>query len=179
VHPSPIQTVTTSSFNNQKGKFRMRNLVATLFLGAAMISIAVSASAADNSVGTWKLNMDKSKFTPAAPMKALTSTREAADGGIKVTTTGQQADGAAINSSYTAKYDGSETHVSGNSPYDTIAIKQVNANALTATTKKSDGKYRATGRTVVSKDGKTMTTTTRGTGADGKPFTFTLVYDKQ
>jgi hypothetical protein len=163
----------------KKGKFRMRNLGATLFLVTAMISTAAPASAADNSVGTWKLNMDKSKFTPAAPMKALTSTREAADGGIKVTTTGELADGGAINSSYTAKYDGKEAHVSGNSPYDTIAIKQVNANTFTATTRKSGGKYRGTGRTLVSKDGKTLTTTTRGTGADGKPFSFTLVYDKQ
>jgi hypothetical protein len=32
---------------------------------------------------------------------------------------------------------------------------------------------------VISKDGKTMTTTTKGTDGDGKPFTSTLVYDKQ
>jgi hypothetical protein len=45
--------------------------------------------------------------------------------------------------------------------------------------KKSDGKYRATGRSVVSKDGKTMTITIRGTNADGKAFTNVMVYDKQ
>ena len=156
----------------------MRTVIAKLFVTVAIT--ALGAFAADNTIGTWKLNMAKSKFQPLpAPVKSLTSTREAADGGVKVSTTGEQANGTPINSGYTAKYDGKETSVSGNAPYDKIAIKQVNANTLTATLKKSDGKYRATGRTVVSKDGKTMTTTTRGTNADGKAFTNVMVYDKQ
>ena len=156
----------------------MRTVIAKLFVTVAIT--ALGAFAADNTLGAWKLNMAKSKFNPApGPVKSLTSTREAADGGVKVSTTGEQANGTPINSGYTAKYDGKETSVSGNAPYDKIAIKQVNANTLTATLKKSDGKYRATGHTVVSKDGKTMTTTTRGTNADGKAFTNVMVYDKQ
>ena len=69
--------------------------------------------------------------------------------------------------------------VTGNSQYDTIAIKQVNANTLTDERKKTGGSYKATGRTVVSNGGKTMTTTTKGTNADGKEFTQVLVFDKQ
>jgi hypothetical protein len=156
----------------------MRTVLAKLFITIAVT--ALGAFAADNSIGTWKLNLAKSKFNPApSPVKSLTSTREAADGGVKVSTTGEQADGTPINSSYSAKYDGKEITVSGNAPYDKIALKQVNANTLTATLKKSDGKYRATGRSVVSKDGKTMTITIRGTNADGKAFTNVMVYDKQ
>ena len=142
---------------------------------------AIGAIAADNSLGTWKLNMEKSKFSPSAPVKSLTTTREAADGGIKVTTTGERAAGtgdAPINSSYVAKYDGSESTVTG-APYDTISIKQVNANTLTYRTKKKDGKYNVTGRSVVSKDGKTMTNTIKGTNSDGKPYMATMVWDKQ
>jgi hypothetical protein len=41
------------------------------------------------------------------------------------------------------------------------------------------GKYRASGRIVISGDGKTMTTTASGVDADGKPMTLKLVYDKQ
>jgi len=156
----------------------MRTILAKLVVTVAIT--ALGAFAADNTIGTWKLNMAKSKFNPApGPVKSLASTREASDGGVKVSTTGEQADGAPIKSSYSAKYDGKENSVTGNAPYDKIAIKQVNANTLTATLKKSDGKYRATGRTVVSKDAKTMTTTTRGTNADGKAFTNVMVYDKQ
>ncbi len=34
------------------------------------------------------------------------------------------------------------------------------------------------GMTVISKDGKTMTISNKGTGADGKPTTFSVVWDK-
>jgi hypothetical protein len=98
---------------------------------------------------------------------------------VKQTTTGEQANGTAINASYTAKYDGKEVQVTGNAPYDSIAIKQVNANTLTDERKKTGGPYKATGRTVVSNGGKTMTTTVKGTNADGKEFTQVFAFDKQ
>jgi hypothetical protein len=146
----------------------------------ALAITTIGALGADNSIGTWKLNLEKSKYTPAAmPVKSLTATREASDGGVKVTTTGEQANGAAINASYTAKYDGKDVQVTGNAPYDTISIRQVNANHFTDERKKTDGKYRATGRTAISGRGKTLTTTTQGINADGKSFTSTFVFDKQ
>jgi hypothetical protein len=107
----------------------MRNVMTPLIIGVAIT--AIGAFAADNSLGTWKLNMDKSKFSPAAPVKSLTTTREASDGGVKATTTGQQADGTSINANFTAKYDGKEYPAAG-APYDIVAIKQVNANTLTS-----------------------------------------------
>jgi hypothetical protein len=56
---------------------------------------------------------------------------EAADNGVKVTTTGERADGTAVNGSYTAQYDGKDYPAAG-SPYDTIALTRVDANTLTA-----------------------------------------------
>ena len=152
-----------------------------LFKAALGLSITVVAAfGADNSLGTWKLDVAKSKYAPAPmPVKALNVTREASDDGVKVSITGEQADGTPIQASYTAKYDGKEVQVTGNAPYDTIAIKQVNPNTLTDERKKTGGSYKATGRTVVSNGGKTMTTTTKGTNADGKEFTQILVFDKQ
>ena len=47
------------------------------------------------------------------------------------------------------------------------------------TQKKKDGKYSVTGRSVVAKDGKTMTSTIKGTNADGKSYSATMVWDKQ
>jgi hypothetical protein len=156
----------------------MRTILSKAFVVFAITSVA--ALAADNTLGTWKLNVAKSTYTPGPmPIKSLTITREAADGGVKHTTTGERADGTAIHASYTAKYDGKDVQVAGNSQYDTIAIKQVNANTLTDERKKTSGPYKATGRTVISNGGMTMTTTTKGTNADGKEFTQTLVLDKQ
>jgi hypothetical protein len=99
-------------------------------------------------------------------------------GWSKLTTTGEQADGTKIDSSYTAKYDGNEYPVAG-APWDTISVKQVDSNTFTTVTKKTGGKYKSTGRTVISKDGKTMTTTSRGINAQGKPFSYTMVWEKQ
>jgi hypothetical protein len=154
----------------------MRSIFTKSVLCVAITVVAVFA--ADNSLGTWKLNMEKSKFTPSAPVKSLTSTREASADGIKVTTTGERADGTPINAAYTAKYDGKEYPVTG-APYDTIAIKQVNANTLTANQKNSSTKYSTTVRSVILKTGKTMTSTVKGTGADGAPVSYTMVYEKQ
>src|SRR5579862_8653724 len=111
----------------------------------------IAAFGADNSIGIWKLNTGRSKYTPPPmPVNSLTVTREASDGGVKVTTTGEQAGGTAINASYTAKYDAKDVQVTGNAPYDTIAVKQINANTLTDERKKAGGPYKGTGRTVVS-----------------------------
>jgi hypothetical protein len=41
------------------------------------------------------------------------------------------------------------------------------------------GSYKATGHSLISNGGKTMTTTVKGTNADGKAFTAVFVYDKK
>lgn len=156
----------------------MRTILSKALVAFAITTVA--AFAADNTLGTWKLNVAKSKYTGAPmPVKSLTVTREASDGGVKQSVTGERADGTAASGSYTAKYDGNEVQVTGNSPYDTIAIKQVNANTLTEERKKTGGSYKATSRIVVSNGGKTMTATVKGANADGKAFTQTFVFDKQ
>lgn len=156
----------------------MRTILTKALIALAITTIA--ALGADNSIGTWKLNIEKSKYTPApTPVKSLTVTREASDGGVKVMITGEQADGTAINATYTIKYDGKGVQVTGNSPYDTIAVKQVNDNTLTDIRNQTGGRYHATSRIVVSNDGKTMTTTTTGTNGEGKEFNSTFVFEKQ
>jgi hypothetical protein len=141
---------------------------------------AVAALGADNTLGTWKLNMAQSKFTPGpSPVKHLTVLREASDGGVRVTVTGERPDGTSADSSYTTKYDGQAVKVAGNAPYDMVSVKQVDANTLTDDRTRTGTQYRASGRAVVSNGGKTMTLTIKGTDAGGKPFTYVMVYDKQ
>jgi len=150
----------------------------------ALVGLAITAVAAlgaDNSIGTWSLNVAKSSYTPGPlPVKSLSVVREATPDGVKATLTGERTDGTAITGGYTAKYDGSATTVSGTGvPYDSISIKQVDASTFTSEAKKTDGKYHSHARTVISKDGKTLTTKSRGTDADGKPMMSTMVYEKQ
>ena len=143
--------------------------------------MAAIAFGADNTIGTWKRDTAKSKTAAGvSPITNLTVTREAADGGVKVSAKGERADGSKIDTIAIVKYDGKEVAVTGTGlTFDTTAIKQVNANTITEERLKKGGKYHSTVRTVVSADGKTMTSTTKGTGADGKAFTSVSVFDKQ
>jgi hypothetical protein len=152
----------------------MRNILIKLFIGIA-ITLPLAFGADNNFVGTWKLNLEKSKFNPGPGPKSLTQAIEAAEDGEKVTTTGEAADGTPINGGFTAKYDGKYYPVTGG-PFDSIAIKEVDANTHTAVTKKG-GKVYGRGRSTVS--GNTLTLTGKGTDAEGKKFNNTAVYDKQ
>jgi hypothetical protein len=159
----------------------MRKLF-SVALFALVIASTVSALAADDdSLGIWKADVAKCKYTPAPwPVKSLTVTRVAAPDGVKVNNMGTRTDGSAINSSYTAKYDGSPTAVTGEgAPYDSISIKQMGSKKFTYEAKNSKNKYHAVGRTEISFDGKVMTTMSKGTDGDGKPMTLKIVYDKQ
>ena len=156
----------------------MRLLNVFVLIAAA----AFSVSAADNSIGTWKRNAEKSKYTPMPPnpFKSQTMVRDAIDGGVRVTSKGQRADGTPVETTYVVKYDGKPVSVAGTgSQFDTILMKQVDANTFTSQTSKTGGKYQTAGKTVISKDGKTMTNTSKGTDAAGKPISFVIVYDKQ
>jgi len=147
-----------------------------------MATTAIGMLAADNSIGTWKRNTEKTKYnpTPQNPYKTQTMVREAVDGGVKVTSKGERMDGTPADSTYTAKYDGKAVPVTGSgTQFDTLSINQIDANTFTSETKKTSGKYHTTGRIVISKDGTTMTNTSKGTDADGKPISFTIMYDKQ
>jgi len=153
----------------------------SLALAALALTTTLAALEADNSLGTWKVNIAASKYTPAPwPVKSLTVVREAVPGGVKVTTTGERTDGTAINTTYSANYDGTPAGVTGiGSPYDTVSIKEVDSNTFLYEAKNLTGKYSASGRIVISNQGKTMTLTAKGTDTDGKEMTLLLVYDKQ
>jgi hypothetical protein len=145
-----------------------------------MVTITVTLGA-DNGLGTWKLNLQKTTSSSPAPnpVKSLFVTREVSDGAVKVTVKGERADGAAINATYTAKYDGVEVPVAGNSAYDMVSLKQTNADTFTEERRKTSGSYKATGLTVISNGGKVMTVTIKGTNTEGKPLTQVFILDKQ
>lgn len=158
----------------------MRRMLSLALFVLAMTPTLI-AQKVDNSLGTWKLNIETSKYTPSPlPVKSLTAVREAIPGGVKVTTTGQRADGTEVSTSYSANYDGTPAGVTGKgAPYDTVSIKEVDSNIFVYDAKNTTGKYHANGRIVVSNEGKTMTLTATGTDSDGKELSLSLVFDKQ
>ena len=144
----------------------------------ALFGLATLLVAADPTVGTWKLNTAKSKYSPGPAPKSATITYEETADGIKRMGESVEADGTKTSFEYTAKYDGKDYPVTGSDTFDMIALKRINDRTTQATLKKS-GKVVSTARRVVSKDGKMLTLTITGTNAKGQKMKNIAVYDKQ
>jgi hypothetical protein len=155
----------------------------------AFVSVVAAQSTDKSYFGTWKLNVAKSKFDPGPGPKEQTRIHEDAGGGaIRITTKGVGAQGNPTATTYTYKLDGKDYPVTNTgkppagapapSGQATISFKAVDAFAVTFT-QKADGKVIGTGSRTVSKDGKTMTITTKGTNQQGQPTSSTQVWEKQ
>ena len=131
----------------------------------------------DPQMGTWKLNEAKSKFATGAT-KNNTVVYEAAGDNVKITADGTDKDGKSTHNEWTGNFDGKDYPVTGDPTSDMRSYKKIDDRTLKMTVKK-DGKITASGRIVVSADGKSRTVTTSGTNAEGKRVQNRVVYDKQ
>jgi hypothetical protein len=153
---------------------RLMKLALVVTLVAAAYGVQAQA---DPTVGTWKLNLAKSKYNAGQPPKSSTVVIAAAGQGIKLTSDTVLADGTARKISYTAMYDGKDAVVTGTPDYDGMSLKKT-ASGVEGSRKKA-GKVVQTYTRVVSADGKTMTVTSTGTTATGGKVDNVQVYDKQ
>lgn len=152
----------------------------TKAFAVAIVLLAFSriSAAADPTVGTWKLNSAKSKYTPAAQVHYETIAIEAAGDAMKITLDGTDSTGKKIHAEWTGKYDGKDYPVKGNPETETLAYRKVDDTHYVATNKRG-GKATSTANIVYSADGKTRTVTASGTNPKGEKTSSTAVYDKQ
>ncbi len=129
-------------------------------------------------MGTWKLNLEKSKYSPGPPPKSLTVKWEPAGKGVKFTSEGVSADGKPTATEFTGNYDGKDNPFKGSPVVDTVSLRRIDANTTERTDKKA-GKVVQTLTRVVAKDGKTFTTTVKGTNAKGEPINNLLLFENQ
>ena len=153
----------------------MRFVIRAAVVAGIVALSNVPSAQTDPHVGTWKLNLTKSKYNTGQPPKSSTVIVEAAGQGTKITATTLLGDGTTRTIRYTASFDGQDAAVSGTRDYDGVA----RARATIKGTRKAAGKPVQTFTTVVFADGKTRTTTSTGTDAAGKKVDNVLVYDKQ
>ena len=154
---------------------RLLTLFAVIFLAMAAGGLVLAQS--NPFVGTWKLNLAKSKFNPGPAPKSQTRTW-AVDG--KVSAKGLNPTGKPVAYGYPVMGDGKHYPTTGAVPNsaDTISSKRIDANTIEANFSRG-GKPSDTTRFVVSKNRKVLTIAAKGTLPDGKLLDDLLVLDKQ
>jgi len=163
----------------------MQALLRTLTFGVVLTLVvsvmSLSAQERDPRIGTWKFNVAQSTFDPGPPPQSETRTFEDRGGGVTlVTLEGINAQGNPIFVQVTYKLDGKDYPQAeiGAQTVSTVAQKLVDADTVEHIVKRG-GKVTSTGTQTLSKDGKTFTFRVKGTNAQGQPFSFVSVHEKQ
>jgi len=139
---------------------------------------ARAAGPANPIVGTWKLNVGKSTFTPGPGWRSQVRTYRATEGGASVSWTGVGANGETMHVSYDYTYDGKDYPMVGSANYDTVNAVPVDARTVRSEEKR-DGKVVGIAMRKVSPDGKVLTITDEGTNRKGEKFSQVLVFERQ
>jgi hypothetical protein len=160
---------------------RMRQLVHFAVVPVALLVVLSGTILAqgNTSVGTWKLNVAKSKYKPGPPPMSETVVIEAWESdGVKYNETIVAADGTRGTLEFSDHYDGKDYKLTGSPDFDMVAAKRIGANSVAFTLKKA-GKVVETGKDVVSRNGKIRTLTVTGTNAKGRKVNIVAVFEKQ
>src|SRR5262245_14448376 len=155
---------------------------AAILVVAAVVFVSglpqVGFAQSDPLTGSWKLNLEKSKFSPGPLPKSLTLNYQGEGQNRKNVVEGIDAEGKPMGGVFMHIYDGKPYPTTGSSIYDSSAYTRVDASTVNFTRTKA-GNVVQSGTQVVSKDGKELTITTRGTGANGQQINNVAVFDKQ
>lgn len=156
-----------------------RTLRCATVLGIVVVLFGIrsAAQSADPIIGTWVLNVAKSKFTGPAP-KSESRTYVVAGKEIKATSTGVDAEGKPTAGGWTIVSDGKDVPLTGNPDADVLSLKQIDAFSTEFALKKA-GKVVITGTRTISRDGTVMTITNKGTNAKGQAVNDVLVFEKR
>jgi hypothetical protein len=147
-------------------------------LVASLLVFAGAASAADPVIGTWTLNLAKSKFKPGPAPKSDTRTYAETADGIAWTWKSVAADGKETTVSAVLRKDGKDAKVTGSDMFDTIVVKKVDGNTVHSVLKR-EGLVVGEAERTISKDGKELKIKAKGAGPDAVSYENEMVYDKQ
>ena len=169
-----------------------RNVLAVGLVVVCSVAVLAQAPAAgtktDPIIGTWKINAEKSNPKPAPGTVSGLQYELRPDGFIVRNASAVTAQGNPTFGQTTYKYDGKDYPRYGQDTLadftakgvkpGTDAYRTVDAYTTEITQKDSAGKVGTKITRVVSKDGKVLTITTKGTNAKGQTVNTIAVYDR-
>jgi hypothetical protein len=151
--------------------------IAALAMPAAQAARA--APAAISTLGTWKLNVAKSTFTPGPGWRSQTRTYTLEPGGgVLIRWDGVGARGEPMHVSFISRLDGKDYPMNGSDKYDTLNGVAVDAFTVKSEEKRG-GKVVGIAMRTISAEDKVMTITDEGTDQKGEKFSQMLVFDRQ
>ena len=152
---------------------KSKTLLITL---ALCLATGTACLAANAQMGTWKLNVKKSKLGNG---KARNNTVVYSSNlfQTKVTIDGTDEKGKPAHNEWTGRFDGKDYAVTGDPTSDMRSYRKIDDRTMDFTVKKG-GKVTITGRIVVAPDGKSRTVHATGTDSKGKKFHNVAVFDK-
>lgn len=149
------------------------------FAWGFLLALSTVAYAQDPNVGSWRVDLAKSKYNPAdlAP-KSVTVKSSAVGKGLNVVVDVVDNTGKSLHYEYTVTYDGQDVPIKGDPNRDTTAMKRIDDLTFEQTNKKG-GKVTTVSRLAYAKDGKSRTQTTTGMNPQGQKINNTVVWLKQ
>ncbi len=157
----------------------MRNVMLLLIA----FGLTASLWAADPSVGTWKLNIAKSRLAPSteAPVKEQTAVIREVGDQWEIVFSGKRTDGTSFSTKATrpkpggvVKFVTGESEAGNEQSFDTVVEPGDWYHTVLR-----NGKQVEVIHGIISKDGKMMRQITRGIDENGKLFESVEVYEKQ
>ena len=159
----------------------MQNFLRGVWLGIVVLGLTgvqLPAQESDPLVGTWELNVAKSKYNPGPAPKSETRSYVVSGQDTKATAKGVDSVGKPIAGEWTINYDGKDRPQTGNPDADMLSLKRIDAFTAEFTQKRA-GKVVLTGKRIISPDGRVMTITTKGTNAAGQTINNVQVFEKR
>jgi hypothetical protein len=151
---------------------------AFVLITALLVFCAAGVAQDDPIMGTWKINTAKTKLPAGESAAALTRVHEPIPNGIKITRPLVDANGKPTRGTWTLLFDGKDHPVPGDPNLDTLSLKRIDRYTMEAVAKK-DGVIHNRMRWDVTKDGKSLTWTSKRVLPPEHAGTTVRVYDKQ
>jgi hypothetical protein len=150
----------------------------TIFALIAIAPTTLLFAQSDPRLGTWSLDVAKSKYSPGPPPAKEVRTYSLVGRNMSVNVESTDVHGNRVVLSYVATEDGKDNPLNGLAAGNGISMHRIDARTFEADTKK-DGKVIGTTMGEVSQDGKTLTLTFKTTAPNGQAVTNIAVYEKQ
>src|ERR1019366_847446 len=166
-----------------KQSLRKAGKIGSAFALGVLLTLASTwqtapAQSDDPILGTWKLNLSKSKYIPGPAPRSQTRVYRETSEGIFVTIETVDATGHHQTPiQFPEKYDGKEYPISGSTIGDALILKRIN-NFTAEATMKHAGTVVALTRRIITDNGKTLTLIYQEISQE-HPVDNIIVYDRQ